>query len=341
MHRQTPLPAHVPLVVATRGEAPESVHYGSVAVADTAGRLLWSVGDSDFPVFTRSTLKPFQALPFVRGGGPAHFGYSPQQVALLCASHSGEPRHLAAVADMLARAGCSAAQLQCGCHVPLFFAATGQSPPADLVASPLHHNCSGKHAGFLAWCRQHGAPLEHYLDPQHPLQQAIRRSVARLAGCAEADMPIGVDGCGAPNYALPLARLAGLYARLAAPPSGDDEEGAALAALHAAMATHPAMVSGENRDDLILADGVPCVAKAGAEGMQALAISTAGLGIAFKVADGGARAMRVVTAAVLAQLGLLPTAREDALGSWRQAEIRNQAGRLTGELRPVFELRRH
>jgi len=339
MQGQMPLPSHVPLVVVTRGDAPESIHYGSVAVADSAGRLLWSAGDSDFPVFTRSTLKPFQALPFVASGGPAHFGYLPQQVALLCASHSGEPRHVEAVADMLARAGCSADQLQCGCHVPLFFAATGQTPPADLVASPLHHNCSGKHAGFLAWCRQHGAPLESYLDPQHPLQQAIRRGVAHLAGCAEDDMPFGVDGCGAPNYALPLARLAGLYARLAAPSSVDDEYGAALAEVHAAMASHPAMVSGENRDDLILAGGVPCVAKAGAEGVQALAIASAGLGIAFKVADGGTRAMRVVTAAVLTQLGLLPAGSEEPLRAWRQPQLRNDAGHLTGELRPVFELR--
>lgn len=325
------LPAHVPLVIATRGDAVESVHYGSVAVADAAGRVLWQAGDAAFPVFTRSALKPFQALPFVAGGGPAHFGFSREQVALLCASHSGEPRHILLVEDMLARAGCTAAQLQCGCHVPLFYAATGESPPANLQLSPLQHNCSGKHAGFLAWCRQHGAGLEDYLEPRHPLQQAIRRRLARLAGCRQGDMPVGVDGCGAPNHALPLAALARLYAMLAAGAPG-------LAPLREAMLAHPDYVSGSGREDLLLARAAPgdWIAKGGAEGVQCLGIAGRGIGIALKVADGSTRGLRVATAAVLQHLGLLP----GALQSWCEGEIRNHAGRLTGRLLPVLELRR-
>lgn len=339
MQSPKPLPAHVPLVVATRGDAPESIHCGSVAVADAAGRLLWAVGDTAFPVFTRSTLKPFQALPFVRGGGPAHFGFSQAQIALLCASHSGEARHTAAVADMLARIGCAESHLQCGCHVPLYFAANGLAPPADFVPTPLQHNCSGKHAGFLAWCRQHGQPVENYLDPRHPLQRAIRRTLARLADCTVADMPSGCDGCGAPNYALSLAQLARLYARLGAPPPAVRGRGAALATLHAAMAACPEMVSGENRDDFALARAAHCIAKAGAEAVQAVGVANRGLGIAVKIGDGGARAVRVVIVAVLEQLGLLADPDAAAVRAWREAEIRNQAGRVTGRLLPVFELR--
>lgn len=340
-NRPMELPRHVPLVIATRGGHVESVHYGSVAVVDSAGRLLWGVGDTGYPIFTRSTLKPFQALPFVIDGGPARFGFSPEQVAVMCASHSGEPRHVAAVADMLARVGCTAAQLQCGCHVPLFYAATGVAPPPDPAMSPLQHNCSGKHAGFLAWCRLHGQPVENYLDPDHPLQQRIRRTAAQLAGCGESEMPTGVDGCGAPNYALPLGRLAYAYARLATH-SQQQEHGAALCPLFISMTAHPAMVSGAARSDLILMQAAPgdWVAKGGAEGVQALGIGSRGLGIALKIADGSTRALQVAVASSLEQLDLLPAGSDHPLRQWRESEIRNHAGRLTGRLKPVFELRR-
>jgi L-asparaginase II len=331
------LPAHVPLVVATRGDAVESVHYGSLAVADASGLLLGSAGDTDFPMFTRSTLKPFQALPFVAGGGPGHFAFSREQVALLCASHSGEPRHVSAVADMLARIGCREDQLQCGSHVPVFYSATGAAAPPGLVPSPLHHNCSGKHAGFLAWCRQHGEPVESYLDPDHPLQREIRHRLAELVGWEEKEMPSGIDGCSAPNYALPLPLLARAYARLA---KSDGEKGTVLATLFEAMTGYPEMVSGEARPDLAYMAPAPAdwVAKGGAEGMQALGIRSRGLGIAIKIADGSSRAVEIALASVIGQLGLLP-AEHPALRRWREGRIRNQAGRQTGRRIPVFELR--
>lgn len=333
------LPNHVPLVAATRGDAVESVHYGSIAVV-AAGELIYALGDVGFPVFTRSTLKPLQALPFVEDGGPAHFGFSSEQIALMCASHSGEPRHVAAVADMLARIGCTEAQLQCGCHVPLFYAATHSVPPPDLVMRPLQHNCSGKHAGFLAWCRQRGEAVENYLDPHHPLQKEIRQRVAQLTGCGEGKMPMGIDGCGAPNYALPLAQLAHAYARLADSTRHHGCEDA-LAALYAAMTAHPEMVSGEGRTDLALMRAAPgdWVAKGGAEGVQALGIRSGGLGIAIKIADGGARALQVAVASVLRQLKL-PGADDEAVARWEALDLVNHPDRRTGRLMPVFSLDR-
>lgn len=335
------LPRHVPLVVATRAEAPESIHHGSIAVASCAGKLLYGVGDGAFPVFARSTLKPFQALPFVLDGGPTRFGFSSEQVALLCASHSGEARQVAAVADMLARIGCSEDDLQCGCHIPGFYAASATSPPPDLKLSPLQNNCSGKHAGFLAWCRLHGQPIVSYLDPHHPLQRTIRATVARLAGLSEGAMAMGIDGCGAPIYALPLARLAGLYARLASD-GGATAEDAALATLFSAMTTHPEMVSGEGRTDYLLARAAPggWVAKGGAEGLQALGIRSRGLGIVIKIGDGSARALRVATADLLARLGLLGEDSTDPVVSWKEETIRNHAGLTTGRMTAVFALER-
>jgi L-asparaginase II len=199
--------AHAPLAVVSRGDATESVHYGSVAVVDAGGRLIFSAGNPEFMTTTRSALKPLQALPFVAGGGIEQFGFSVPQVALLCASHSGEPRHVEAVADMLERIGCVPEQLLCGVHPPLCYAAHDEPPPAGAKFSTLHHNCSGKHSGMLAYCRQCSLPIEDYVAFDHPLQQAIRGAVAYFTGVAERDMVGVVDGCSAPNYAVPLSRL--------------------------------------------------------------------------------------------------------------------------------------
>jgi L-asparaginase II len=328
-------PPHVPLAVATRGDAIESVHYGSVAVVDRDGRLLYGAGDPQFLTMTRSALKPFQAMPFVAAGGVERFGYSTAQIALLCASHSGEPRHTAAVADMLARSGSTAEELQCGTHAPGYFDVRGEVPPPPPY-SPLAHNCSGKHSGMLAHCVHCGLPKDSYLAFDHPLQQAIRRSVAHFAETPEAELVAGIDGCSAPNYAVPLARLALAYARLAAE-SSDAVYGHAPRILADAMTAHPEMVSGEGRNDLALmrAGRGDWVTKIGAEGVQAVGVRSTGAGIAIKVADGGKRGLHPATVAVLDQLGMLDADQRAELAGWREPTIRNYRGLATGIVKPV------
>ncbi len=330
--------AHVPLAQLTRGAAVESVHYGSVAVVDRHGKLLSAAGDPGFLTMTRSALKPFQAVPFVAAGGPERFGYSKAQVALLCASHSGEPRHVDAVADMLARAGNSSEHLRCGTHAPGYFEARGEVPPPPPY-SPLAHNCSGKHSGMLAYCVQCGLPRETYLADEHPLQQAIRRAVAHFTATAEADLVAGIDGCSAPNFAVALARLAQAFARLASP-DVDAEFGKAPRVLADAMTAHPEMVSGEHRSDLELtqAGRGDWVAKIGAEGVQAIGLRGAGVGIAIKIIDGNRRVLRPIVASVLDQLGLLDAGRRTALADWFEPVVRNYRGILTGRLQSTVVL---
>lgn len=334
-------PPHVPLARVTRGKAIDSVHYGSIAVVDRDGRLLFAAGDPQYLTTTRSALKPLQALPFVAGGGIEHFGYTPQQVALLCASHSGEPRQVQAVADMLERAGCTPEQLQCGVHPPLFYAAREELPPAGLTFTPLQHNCSGKHSGMLAYCRQHDLPLDSYLAFDHPLQQAIRTAVAYMAGVEERALVAGIDGCSAPNYALPLDRLAYAFARLV---TQDDQGryGAAPRTLAAAMSANPDMVSGEGRNDLMLmrAGNGDWVTKVGAEGVQAIGVRSRGWGIALKVVDGNARGLHPATVAALDLLGLLDAQQQAALAAWREPIIRNYRGLITGRVEPAVRLQR-
>jgi L-asparaginase II len=331
-------PPHVPLAVVTRGDAIDAVHYGSVAIVDRDGNLLYAAGDPRFLTTTRSALKPFQAMPFVAGGGVEQFGYTQAQVALLCASHSGEPRHVEAVADMLAKAGNTAADLQCGTHVPGYFEARGEVPPPPPY-SPLAHNCSGKHSGMLAYCVQRGLPKDSYLAFDHPLQQAIRVAVAHFLATPESELVAGIDGCSAPNYAVPLARLALGFARLAT--DGDDADyGRAPAILAAAMSAHPAMVSGENRNDLALmrAGRGDWVAKIGAEGVQAIGVRSRGLGIAVKVVDGAKRGLHPATVATLEMLGLVSAHARAELSQWREPLVRNYRGIVTGQVRPVLVL---
>jgi len=327
-------PEHVPLIRTTRGGFAECVHIGSIAVVDADGGLVAGVGDAHGLNFTRSALKPLQALGFVADGGMEHFGFDSQMLALMCASHGGEAVHVRIVQRMLERIGAHESDLRCGCQVPSYYTHTATSPPPGARFSQLHHNCSGKHAGFLAFCRLHGQPLARYLDLDSPLQQKVRANVERFAG--ERDLPMGIDGCSAPNYAMPLSALAHTFCRLAI---GETPE---LAVLGWAMKRHPDLVSGTNRSDLMLmqAGGGDWVSKVGADGVQAIGVRSQGIGIAIRIADGNRRALHVATLAVLQQLGLIDTPAETPLAPLDERTIRNFRGTAVGTVEPVFSLPR-
>lgn len=318
----------------------ENVHFGSIAVVAVDGGLRHWAGDPHWSTFTRSTLKPFQALPFIREGGHSHFGWTSRQVALMCASHSGEAMHTGVVESMLESVDCDGTRLQCGCHVPGWYAAQGRTPPVDAAWSPIQHNCSGKHAGFLAACRLHGEPVENYLDPSAPLQRRVAAAVSSLAGLAPHEMPLGTDGCSAPNYALPLSRLALLYAQLAQGAEAP-REGESLGILCQAMTRHPELVSGTSRSDLsLMALGAgDWVTKIGADGVQAIGIRSAGLGIAIKVTDGSRDALYCVVIEVLRQLRLAALDDFPPATQWLRTKLHNARGRVTGRVIPAFKLR--
>jgi L-asparaginase II len=330
---------HVPLIELTRGGTLECQHFGSVAVVNAQGMLLAHAGDAHWLTFSRSTLKALQALPFVEAGGPQQFNFSSEQIALLCASHSGEASHVANVDQMLDKTGLTYKALRCGCHVPGMFTLLDIAPPPDLKFDERHNNCSGKHAGFLAYCVQHGHTLDDYIDPSHPLQQAIRRDVARATGMDANDLKMGIDGCSAPNYAMPLAHLARGYARLA---SGvrDAEFGQSFALLGEAMTAHPDMVSGTGRNDLAFmrAGRGDWVTKVGADGVQVVGSKGRGEALAIKLMDANKPALFAATVEALDQLGWLDDAQRAELKPWRAQRIVNARGLLVGQRLPAFSL---
>jgi L-asparaginase II len=327
----------VPLVETFRGGTLENTHFGAIAVCDTRGRVIASAGDAHWMTFTRSTLKALQALPFMESGGADAMKFTRREMALMCASHNGEPMHVETAQSILDKAGVTYKRLQCGCHVP-YYVEHGVGPAPGHIDERMH-NCSGKHSGFLAHCVHSGWSLGDYLDPAHPLQQSVRSHVARAAGIDESRMKMGIDGCSAPNYAMPLSALARSYARLATG-ERDAEFGASFAQLADAMTSHPDLVSGTGRNDLAFmqAGRGDWVTKVGAEGVQAFASRSRGEGFAIKISDGNKPALYAATIEVLEQLGWLGDAQREELRPWRGTSIASIRGDTVGERRPAFRL---
>jgi len=333
------LPRHVPLTVAYRGGHPENVHHGSMAVVDAQGRLLAAVGDVASPMFTRSSLKPFQAMPLIAQAAE-RYRLSDTDIALLCASHSGESLHVDGVAALLGKLGADESALACGTHVPFFFGATGATPAPGARFTRLHHNCSGKHTGMLLLAHALGASSGNYLDIDHPVQQQIAARVSHFSGVPVDQLVRGTDGCSAPNYALPLRSLAHAFARLTlAEP--DPIYGQAPQRIARAMSRHPERVSGQGRNDLALmqAGRGDWVSKVGADGVQALASFSRGIGIAAKVGDGQLAPLMVAFVSALEQLGWLDESSRAALASLIPPPLKNAAGIEVGEMRAVLALR--
>lgn len=325
------------LVEVRRGPLVECRHYGAVAVADADGKLIASAGDPGLTTFFRSAAKPFQALPVVSSGAADAYAFSPAELAICAASHNGEPVHQEVVAGILARLGLDDGALRCGIVQPIDRGEAARVATGQAGATPRHCDCSGKHSGMLAVCLRRGYPLETYRDPAHPHQRDILRIMADFLGLAEADIPLGTDGCGVPTFAAPVGRIARAWARLAAP---TDEFRPAATRVLDAMAAEPYMVAGRGRicTDLMGLTGPAIVVKTGAEGVLGMALRERGWGVAIKVEDGNGRGFPVIVAAVLQQLGLWDAATADRFLARQSPILRNHTGTLVGEMRAAFTL---
>lgn len=322
------------LVEVTRGHPVESIHRGSIAVADAEGTLIFALGDVETPVYPRSSLKPIQALPLVESGAAEAFGLGDEEVALASASHSGEPMHTKCVAAWLKRIGCSESDLACGPHPVRYEPVWHEMVARGEAPTRIHNNCSGKHTGFLTVARHWNIAIEGYERHDHPVQQAVAQTLAELADVG-ADMPWGVDGCTAPNFALPLAAFARALAKLADPSRLAPERAAAARRIVRAMTAHPELVSGTGRTCAILMQAAKgrAAVKTGAEGVYAAIVPEMGFGIALKIDDGATRASDTAIAALLDKLGLLNG--DAAAAELIHAPVTNTRNAIAGERRPA------
>jgi len=348
----------LPIYEMTRGKTVESIHSGAVAVVDATGRLIANYGNPGLVTYLRSSAKPFQALPLLEAEGRERFGFTPREIALMCASHSGTDEHVTVAQSIQMKAGVTEAELLCGVHEPFHEPTATVLRERREAPTPNRHNCSGKHSGMLALAQLYKANLPDeealdYIDVQHPVQIAILNAFADMCGLPVEQVQVGIDGCSAPNFAVPLRNAAYGIARLCDPLAGAVEPTARLEAcrtITSAMMFNPDMVGGPDTFDtslMVLGKG-RWISKGGAEGYQAIGIlpgvlghDTPGIGITLKIADGDlkSRARHAVALAVMQQLGVLS---EDELAmlsrfgpetpvlNWRKIEV--------GIARPLLQL---
>jgi L-asparaginase II len=322
------------LVEVLRGSLVESRHRGAVAVADADGGAVLAIGDVTTPFFPRSAVKALQALPLVETGAADAFGFGDEELALACASHSGEAGHVAGVTRMLTKAGLDAAVLRCGAHWPM-------AQPA-LVAlarngepSALHNNCSGKHAGFLCVACAKGIDHVDYWRPQHSVQREVRAVLEDMTGATLSDDRCAIDGCSVPTWAIPLQNLAHAFAKFGTAHGLAPERARAAARLRAACAQKPWHVAGTGRfcTEIMQLFGARAFVKTGAEGVYCGALPEQGLGIALKCDDGAGRAAQAVMAALIARFLPLGDAERAALAPLVRPKLRNWNGFEVGTLR--------
>jgi L-asparaginase II len=337
------------LVELVRGAHVESLHRGALAVIDADGGVRLAFGDIDRPVFSRSAVKALQALPLVAGGAADAFGLTDAELALACASHGGEPLHVATARAMLAKVGADPALLECGAHWPSHepsahaLAATGERPGA------LHNNCSGKHAGLLCVaCTMAGGTdlrgfARGYVGAEHPLMREVSAALSASTGVdVERDAPRGIDGCSIPTFALPLRRLALAFARFGSGVGLSDTHARAARRLRAAVAAEPGLVAGSGRFDTRVMQrlGARLFCKVGAEGMYCAALPEHGLGVALKIDDGNtSRAAEVAMAAIAEALLALDADDAGFLRTLSDVTVRNWNGLEVGRLAAAPPLR--
>ena len=227
----------------TRNERLESLHRGHIAVSDAGGNLLASLGDPNLPTYIRSAAKPFQIIPLLESGVHQHYGFSDKEITVIMASHNGEPFHVEAVKGLLAKVGLTADFLRCGFHLPMLRAAAAVHIKGNAPKSPIYNNCSGKHTGMLALAHFSNWPLETYLEPDHPVQTKIKQTVALFAGLEVEEVGVGMDGCSAPVFYMPLRSMALMYAKLA---RRDQQLTKTVFDL---MSHNPEMIAGSDRFD--------------------------------------------------------------------------------------------
>lgn len=340
---------HIPLVEVTRGRIVESIHYGSFCLSRPDGSIVQSAGDIETPFFLRSSAKPFQALAFLERGGMDHYQLEQREIAIICASHSGTIDHIEVLERLQKKTGVDESLLQCGVHAPYHKASAEKLLMEGKPLHSNHNNCSGKHTGMLSFAKMISAPLGDYLEPSHPIQQAILQTFSEMCSVDPLSVELGTDGCTAPVFAVPLPAAALGYARLCQPDDMTTDRADACRTITASMAAHADMVAGPERFDTLgmVTGKAAFISKLGAEGYRGIGILPGkansfnnGLGLAIKISDGDIsyRATSVVALAVLDALGILDEQQMAALKQFGHRPITNWRGKEIGEIRPSREL---
>jgi len=338
----------LPIFELNRGDVSESVHFGSFAIVNSLGDLVESYGDPNTFTFLRSSAKPFQTMPFIENDEYKQWDLTQSEIAIMCASHTGTDDHFNVLSSIQSKINVTQDDLLCGIH-PSIDASTRQAMlDRGEQPSPNRHNCSGKHTGMLAQALSINAPIENYIDFNHPIQKRILQSFSEVSGVEMGKIIIGLDGCSAPVFAIPLRNAALAYARLCDPRNLQTKRASACRTITRAMVSHPDMVSGLGTFDTRLMEisKGKIVSKGGAEGIQQIGImpdvikpGSPGGGIILKISDGDGvgRARPAVSLEILRRLGALTSNELDALSDLGPTfPVKNWRGFTVGKAFPLF-----
>ncbi|MBB4041462.1 L-asparaginase II [Microvirga flocculans] len=328
------------LVEVMRGNLVESRHRGSISVVDAEGATVLSIGDVDRRVFPRSAVKALQAMPLVESGIADKYGLTDEEIALACASHSGEPEHVAVAQAMLAKAGQDVGCLECGVHWPMGESANRALAASGKTPSALHNNCSGKHAGFICLACGQGQSPKGYVGADHPVQRMVRETLEEITGACHSIDKSGIDGCSIPTYAVKLPSLAFGFARFGTGIGLPGDGKAAAARIRKAVARHPFMVAGTGRFDTNLMGylGERAFVKVGAEGVYCASFPELGYGVALKADDGNARAAEAMMAGLVLRFLDLSHDERKAVEALAQPVFKNWNGIEVGQIRLTPEI---
>jgi len=332
-----------PLALTSRSSRIDALHYGSIAVVDAEGTLLFSANDPGYPTYLRSSIKMIQALPVVLSGAADRFGLTSKELAITVASHAATRDHVDVVEGMLLRLGLGEPSLGCGAHEPEDRTERNRLIRASEEPTQLHNNCSGKHAGMLATCLAKGWPLDSYLEIDHPLQEWILDLMAAYSGVPREQIGIGIDGCSLPAYYMPISGAAQIAARFVR--AAHNDPSGAEARVHGAVAAHPEMINAAGGFDteLIRATGGRMIAKRGAMAIFLIGVASrqyGPLGVAVKLEDGVMTPMPTVVMQTLEALNLLEPEEIAALDSFRRLPQRNWRGIEVGEITAGVKLKK-
>jgi L-asparaginase II len=334
-----------PLVIARRGGWTESIHYGHIAVVDGRGELIAFSGNPEFKTFPRSCAKFLQALPLILVGAADHYGLTDPEIAIACASHEGEEFQIERVRSILLKIDLDESALRCGSHCPASRLVADELLRTGREPTPIHNNCSGKHAGMLAVAKYTGAPLDSYTDLDHPVQQRILKLLQTFTGAET--IGTAIDGCSVPTFYLTMREMALLFARLGNPSAmGDPQINSACARIWQCVSDNPELISNRTGLDaqIMRAAKGRLLAKGGAEAMFCFSARPSGkwpegLGVAVKIEDGtGSRARAPAVLALLGQLRALEPGDLLKLENLFPRKIRNCAGREVGSLHSITQL---
>jgi L-asparaginase II len=320
------------LVERYRGATLESFHRGTVCMVDAGNKVIYSLGDIQQVCFPRSALKLFQIIPLLESGAVEKFGFTLEEIAIMCGSHNGEKEHLRVVNSILKKIGLDKDLLQCGAQYPTLTEDRNELIKKDILPEDIHNNCSGKHSGFLAYCVFYGLDIQTYIQPHHPLQLAIKKVTAEMNEYPEEQMDTAMDGCTAPIFSLPVYNQAIGYKNIADPSRFGAQRAKSCETIIRAMTKYPYLVAGTKRycTEMMHLCGDRVFGKTGADGVYSLGFIKEKIGCTIKIDDGLMGPQYAVAQEIIEKTGIFPEDKIAPLYNYIEAPITNWNKYTTG-----------